>query len=330
MPDPPYTPATFMRVAVIGAGGTGGLYGGVLARAGHDVRFLARGPHLRAIQQHGLRIQSTEFGTFTVHAPASDAPADLGGGADLVLFAVKTYDVELAARAADSAIGQSGALLTLQNGLEAPDQVAAVVGPERVLIGTTSLEATIAEPGVVAHLSPFHVITVSSLNGQPGERAASVHQVLRDAGLNATLVEDGRRALWEKALLLIPMATATAACRAAIGDIRDLPDGSRLLDALVEDVSDVARASGYDLPAVADSARARLRSVPNGMKASMARDFERGGRTELESLTGAIVRMGDQLGLDVMATRSLYALLRVREKVEVDTANPLGAAGGKR
>src|SRR5713101_9705532 len=162
-----------MRVAVIGAGGIGGLYGGLLARAGHDVSFLARGAHLRAIQAHGLEVRSAEFGTFKVPGVASDDPTDLGQ-ADLVLFAVKTYDLDQAAQAAKHVLAPHASLLTFQNGLDAADQVAAIVGKEHVLIGTTALETTILEPGVIGHLSKFHFVTVSALDGPP---TASVETV---------------------------------------------------------------------------------------------------------------------------------------------------------
>src|SRR5579864_2815131 len=153
-----------MRVAVIGAGGIGGLYGGLLARAGHEVSFLARGPHLDAIRRAGLTIQSAEFGTLVVQAPASDNARDLGQ-ADLVLFAVKTYDLDDAVRAAGDVLARDGSLLTFQNGVDAPDLVAKVLGEDRVLIGTTGLESTILEPGVIGHLSAFHMVVVAALHG---------------------------------------------------------------------------------------------------------------------------------------------------------------------
>src|SRR5919197_2621703 len=127
---------TAMRIAVIGAGGTGGLYGALLARAGNDVRILARGAHLVAIRERGLRVKSAEFGEFSVQAPASDDASQLGD-ADLALFAVKTYDLAPAAEAATHVLGPDSMLLTLQNGLDAPDHVADIVGTSRVLIGTT-------------------------------------------------------------------------------------------------------------------------------------------------------------------------------------------------
>src|SRR5919198_544642 len=157
-----------MRVAVIGAGGIGGLYGGLLARAGHEVGFLARGDHLRAIQTHGLEVRSADFGTFVVHATASD----------------------------------DASLLTFQNGLDAPDQVAHVVGQQPVLIGTTRLETTIVQPGVIGHLSPGHLVTVSAFDGPPTPQAERAAQTLRSAGIRTLVAPDGRRELWQKAVLL--------------------------------------------------------------------------------------------------------------------------------
>jgi 2-dehydropantoate 2-reductase len=308
-----------MRVAVIGTGGVGGLYGGVLARAGHQVAFLARGAHLAALREHGLTIRSTQFGTFTVQATASDDPGDLGL-ADLALFAVKTYDLPTAAAAARRVLGDGSMLLTFQNGLDAPDRVGQVVGAEHVLIGTSALETYVAEPGVIAHTSAFHIVTVSELNGPPTPRLEHVYQTLKDAGINVQMVEDGRRALWQKAFNLIPMATATALCEAPIGPIRDLPETAALMERLLQEFQAVARACGYELP---DTAHGFLANAHPEFTSSMARDFERGRRTELDALTGAIVGLADAHQVDVPATRTAYAVLKLRE-------TRLGAASARR
>ena len=306
-----------MRIGVVGTGAIGGLYGGVLARAGHQVSFLARGEQLRAIQAHGLKIESPTFGSFVVEARASDNPADLGE-ADLVLFAVKTYDLDEAVIAARRMLGADGNVITFQNGLEAPDQVAAVLGEDRVLIGTTGLEVTIVEPGVVGHLADWHFVTVSTLNGPPTPRVEQTTETLRAAGINASVAPDGHRALWEKALILVPMATVPSVCRSAIGPIRDLPATRELALTLLDDVTNVARACGYDLPEAHGRARGTIENAPASMKASMARDFERGKRTELEALTGALVRLAKAHGVDVPTTRAAHAILALRERLERD------------
>src|SRR4030088_1295765 len=193
------------------------------ARAGHGVAFLARGKHLEAIRQRGLEIRSADFGTFTIQAPASDDASQLGQ-ADLVLFAVKTYDLQAAAQQAKVALASDASLLTFQNGLDAPDELAKIVGPQHVLIGTTRLETTIVEPGVIGHLTPGHVVTVSALNGPPTPRTELVAETFRGAGVRTNVEPDGHRALWEKASQLVPMATITSVCRAPIGPIRDLAE----------------------------------------------------------------------------------------------------------
>jgi 2-dehydropantoate 2-reductase len=316
-----------MRVAVIGAGAIGGFYGGLLARAGHDVRFLARGQHLLAMQQHGLHIQSAQFGEFTIQAPASNDPSDLGPGtADLVLFGVKTYDLEQAAPAARALLAADGALLTFQNGVDAPDRLAELIDAERVLIGTTGLETTVLEPGVIGHLSNSHYVFVGALHGPPTPRVAGVVETLQAAGVNAVEAADGHRALWEKAYVLLPMATITSVCQSPIGPIRDLPETRALLEALLDEVTAVAGAYGYGLPAARERASGIIYGWAYDGKASMARDFERGKRTELEALTGTLVRMADAKNVAVPVSRTAYALLKLRVSTSAAAEMGLGAA----
>jgi 2-dehydropantoate 2-reductase len=320
-----------MRVAVIGAGGIGGLYGGLFARGGHDVRLLARGPHLRAIQEHGLQVQSAQFGTFNVQVCASDTASDLGPAeADLVLFAVKTYDLEAAAEPARELLGPDGSLLTFQNGVDAPDRLADLIDAERVLIGTTGLETTILEPGVIGHLSTSHYVFVGALHGPPTPRVHTIVSTLQAAGINATEAIDGHRALWEKAYVLLPMATITSVAQAPIGPIRDLPETHALLEALLDEVMAVASAYGYGLPEARERAGQIIQAWAYDGKASMARDFERGKRTELEALTGTLVRMAAAKNVDVPVSTSAYALLKLRLSLAGGAEMPLGAAAAER
>ena len=318
-----------MRVAVIGAGGIGGLYGGMLARAGHSVSFLARGPHLDAIRARGLEIRSAEFGTFTVQAPASADPADLDP-ADLVLFAVKTYDLDAAAASARQLLAPDASLLTFQNGVEAPAQVAAIVGQSPVLIGTTRVETTVLEPGVIGHLSRGHLITASELDGPPTARVEQVVDTLKAAGLNAVVVPDGQRALWEKAAVLIPMSTVTAVCRSPFGAIREMPETRQLILTLLDEVRTVARAGGVELGDAVGPPGLSLDSAPAAMTTSLARDFERGRRTELDALAGALVRLADARGVDVPATRTAYAILKLRAQQEAGAIEALGVVATRR
>jgi len=214
--------------------------------------------------------------------------------------------------------------------VDAPDRVAEVVGAERVVIGTTGLETTILEPGVIAHLSAVHYVYVGALHGRPTSRVENVIDTLKGAEINASVADDGHRALWEKASILLPMATITSVCRAPIGQIRGLPETRQLVEALLDEALAVARASGYDLPYMRAQALDIIDRWAYDGKASMARDFERGNRTELEALTGALVRMADTMGIDVPVSRVAYALLKLREQGEPGSGIGLRGAADRR
>ncbi|HEX6512407.1 MAG TPA: 2-dehydropantoate 2-reductase [Chloroflexota bacterium] len=304
-----------MRVAVIGAGGVGGFLGSLLARAGHDVACLARGAHLEAIQAHGLSLRSTQFGDFTVQVRASAAASELGTN-DLVLVAVKMYDFGPAAEAAREVLDEAGMAMTIQNGLEAPGELARVVGPERVLTGTASIEAAIIEPGVVGHLVPMHSVTVSETDAPVSHRVQALVDRLQAAGVNAAAVADGNRALWQKACGLIPFATITAAGDCTLGEFASQPPARELAHTLVDEAVALAAACGYDVRQAADGWRGFIDNGPKtapGFTSSLNRDFRAGKRTELEWLTGKFVRLGQEKRVPTPAHRALYGLLKLRE-----------------
>ncbi|HET6318650.1 MAG TPA: 2-dehydropantoate 2-reductase [Chloroflexota bacterium] len=313
-----------MRIAVIGAGAIGGLYGGLLARAGQEVQFLARGAHLASLTGRGLEVRTADLGTFHVDAVAAADPRELAP-AELAVLTVKTYDLEAALPATAQLLAPGGSVLTLQNGLDAPDQVARKIPSELVLIGTTAVETTLVEPGVIAHMSPFRQVTVAAFDGPPTPVVRQVVEVLRGARIDATSVEDGHRSLWEKAAPLIPLATLTSLCQLPIGPIRELPETRALIETLLAEVIVVARAYGYDLSDVQQRSLTLLDRIPPTMRASMARDFERGGRTELEALTGAIVRLAESRQVEVPATRAAYAVLKLREQQLAQARDGVGS-----
>jgi 2-dehydropantoate 2-reductase len=304
-----------MRVAVIGAGAIGGFIGGLLARDGHDVRLLARGPHLQALQANGLQVRSKQLGDFAAPAAAVGDAGELGPS-DLVIVAVKMYDFEDAARAAGQALAEHGLALTLQNGLDAPDELARVAGRERVLVGTIAGEFTILEPGVVGHLTPVHSVSVSPYDAESGLRAHEIAGAMKHAGLHVSVVDDGLRALWQKACGLIPFATITAAADCAVGDFMGLPASRDLWEALLAEITAVAAACGYDLHEAVAGWRAfaqRAIETSPAFTSSLARDLQAGRRTELEWLTGKIVRLSVQKSVPAPVHRALYGILKIKE-----------------
>ncbi|MFI5267196.1 MAG: ketopantoate reductase family protein, partial [Chloroflexota bacterium] len=279
-----------MRIAIIGAGGVGGFLGGLLARAGHEVGFLARGQHLKAIQQRGLELRSKQFGDFTVKPRATSEAAELGQN-ELVLVAVKMYDFAVAAQAAKAALAPDGRAVTIQNGLDAPSELAKIVSPHQVLAGTASIEAAILEPGVVGHLVPTHSVTVSELDGAPTSRLDQLAADLKAAGINASVVPDGMAALWQKACGLIPFATITAAADCTLGEFTSEPASREVAESLLDEAVAVAEACGYDMRKASAGWRGffdRGAQTMPGFTSSLNRDFRAGKRTELDWLTGAI------------------------------------------
>lgn len=304
-----------VRIVVIGAGGVGGFLAALLARAGHEVGIVARGSHLSAIRESGLRLHSQQFGDMTVTPAASDDPADLPG-ADLVILGVKMYDFPDAARAAARVLKPDGAGLTIQNGLDAPDLLARVTGPRRVLIGTASIEATIVEPGVIGHLVPIHRLTISEHEGGPTPRLEQLESTLKQAEIDVSIAADGQQALWDKAAGLIPIATMTAAVSAGVGPIFQLDETRTVFQELMSEAGKVASASGHPVEAAQAAFMALMEQaskVRPDFTTSMERDFQKRKRTELEWLTGALVRKADEHHVAVPVHRVLYAVLKLRE-----------------
>ena len=317
-----------MQVVVIGAGGVGGFLGALLAKAGHDVAFLARGKHLATIRERGLELRSKQFGDIHVKPLASDDPSGLPP-ADVVIVAVKMYDFSSAALAAGVVLKPGGLAVTIQNGLDAPNDLARVVGRERVVVGTASIESTILEPGVVGHLVPIHRMTLAELKGAPTARLEAVTAMLQAAKINVSIAPNGNQALWDKAAALIPIATMTASVAAGIGAIFALPETRALLEALMAEAAAVAKACGYDVGPSQGGFTAMMQqasTVQPAFTTSMDRDFQHGKRTELEWLTGKLVRLGDEHKVAAPGHRTLYAVLKLKEQRALDSANQLVGA----
>jgi 2-dehydropantoate 2-reductase len=304
-----------MRVLVMGAGGVGGFYGGILALSGHDVTFVARGAHLAAMRERGLEIRTGGQTKRLRPVSLAESPGEAARRQpfDLVLFTVKTYDTEAAARAVQGILAPDTAVLTLQNGVDSVEQLSALLGADHVLAGATQIETTILEPGVIDQRSPFRKVWLGEPSGEITPRVEAIAGGLQEAGAEVTVSPDPTLAIWEKFVRLTPNATLTTACGAPVGQIRDTPEGAALLRTLVSEVVGVGRGSGVALPEDAvESAMETLMSLPDTMGTSMQRDFERRSRVELEHLTGAVVRRGRDLGLPTPAFEAMYAILKVR------------------
>ncbi len=287
-----------LRVAVLGAGGVGGYYGGALARAGYPVALLARGEHLAAIRARGLEVRTPE-GAFTVRVDASDDAGALGP-ADVAIVAVKTYSLGEVLGAARLLAGTGAAVLPLLNGVEAADRlVAGGVPSSNVLAGLTRVSVARVAPGVVERKSPFQSVVVGELSGGASERLQRIVEAFQDAGAQASASDDIAADLWRKFAFIAPMAAACGLARAPIGPVRDAPYGKLLLTRAVGEVLAVARARGVRLGEDEEGKiLAFMEGVGGAMKPSFLLDVEAGGPNELDDLSGAVSRLGRASGVE--------------------------------
>ncbi len=314
-----------MRIAIAGAGGVGGLLGGLLARSGSEVVMIARGAHANAIRTHGLRVDSP-LGRFTAPVAAvSHDPAALGH-ADAVLVAVKGWQVaDLAPRLAPL-VAEGGVAVPLQNGVEAAGRLATALGEEPVAGGLIAVLSWIDGPAAVKHVGAPPRMKVGERGpraGRPSARLDALAAALRAAGAEVEVVADVERAVWEKFLLIEPWGAVSAAARAPIGVVRTVPESRALLVGAMDELARLARARGV---ALADDAVERtlaiIDRVPFEATVSMQRDLGAGRPSELSDQAGAVIRLAHDAGMPVPIHEVLHAALVPQERAARGAISP--------
>jgi 2-dehydropantoate 2-reductase len=296
-----------MRILIVGAGAVGGYYGARLQAGGHQVTFLARGARLAALQRDGLRLQSP-LGDLTLPASVIDARATPPRDpVDLTLITVKAYDTA----AALAQVPPTGAVLTIQNGVENADRLLAAVGPERALGGTCRLEVDAPEPGLVVHTSPFADVTVGPIATPAAPHAASATKAFADAGIEARLLPDGRTAMWRKAMFLSPFSALTALLDRPWGPIRAHPEALAVAESMAREIAAAGTAVG--VPGLGsdavETALAMFRAAPDAMTSSLHRDRRRGRPLELDDQLAAILRAASRGGTAAPTTAAIHGCL---------------------
>lgn len=303
-----------MRIAVVGAGGVGGYFGARLARAGNEVALIARGAHLRAIQADGLRV-SSPAGDFVARPWKATDDAAAVGPVELVIVAVKAWQMPGALTTMRPLVGPETMVLPLLNGVEAPDQIAAALGPQHALGGLCRIVAFVEGPGHVRHQGYPADVALGELDNRRTPRVERARDVFAEAGVKADIPPDIRAALWEKLLFVEALGAVGAVTRAPSGILRALPETRALLEQAMRETRAVAVARGAAVPesAVAGALRT-VDAFPAAAYASMARDIMDGRPSELEAQTGAVARIAGESGVDVPLHRFLYASLLPQER----------------
>lgn len=298
-----------MKIMIMGTGGVGGYYGGLLAQQGNDVTFIARGAHLEAIQKNGLQVKSI-FGDFTVNpAKATDNPADIGT-VDLILFCTKTYGTDEATQAIKPVIGPQTAVLSLLNGVDATERIGKVVGMEHVIGGATWLSSAVEAPGVIKQVSQFRRIVFGELDGSRSERIQSIHDVLNNNGVTVEVSENILKILWTKFVFISSASSFGSLTRLPMGEYRSVPETRATITGLMREVEAVARAQGINLDEdVVQKSLDFMDSAAPHIKASMQLDVDAGRKTELEAMVGVIGRKGRELSVPTPIADFVYASL---------------------
>ena len=296
-----------MRIVIVGAGGVGGYFGARLSRAGEDVTFLARGAHLQAIRRDGLRVRSTLEGEYAAK-PA--AVAEVGGlpAADAVLLCVKSFDTDDALARVAPVVGADTMVVSLQNGIDAPERIAARFGTDHALGGVAYVFATIEAPGVIAHRF-LGKIALGELDGRVTPRATRLRDAFVAAGVPVDLTQEIQRVMWEKYLFICAQAGMTALTRANTGVIRSVPETWRMYRLILEEVAAIGARAGAGLPAdIVDRMIVQAESLAPETSTSLAHDLASGKRLELEGLHGHAVRLGERFGVPTPMNRALLTL----------------------
>jgi 2-dehydropantoate 2-reductase len=303
-----------MKIAILGSGAVGGYYGARLARAGHDVTFIARGAHLAALRERGIEIRSAALGDFVARGRAEEDTARVGP-VDLVLVAVKTYDNPTALPLLRPLLGDGTAVLTVQNGVDSPGDVAAIAGEERTLGGTTYIATALEAPGLIVQTGDHRRIVFGEAFGtlpRLSERVTRIHDAFAAADIQSYPVEDGRVPIWEKFIFLAALAGFTGAARLPIGPVWADPFTKAMFLAGSREIEAVARAEGVPVAAdVVERIIPYVDKIPGSMRSSLLIDLQQGKRIEVESLHGTVVRRGAARGVPTPIMSTLYAVLKL-------------------
>jgi len=299
-----------MKIAIFGSGGVGGYFGGLLARAGHEVAFIARGAHLHALRENGLKVRSVH-GDFDIpHVFATDDPIEFGP-TDLTICTIKTYDIGIIADTMHPLIGPQTALLPLQNGVETPDLLAQHFGPA-VLGGAVWVVSAVSEPGIIHQQSQFRRIVLGELDGRDTPRLHTIQDALANSGATVEITGDIRKVLWTKLLFIASFSGITSVTRAPAGPVMACAESRSLLERAMREVEAVAHAKGLHLDAdVVEKTMDFCDKMTPDATSSMQRDVAAGRRLEYDAMNGAVVRAGQESGISTLVHEFFWMCLKV-------------------
>lgn len=295
-----------MRIAIMGAGGVGGCLGGLLAKAGNDVSLIARGEHLEAIRANGLKLIRPD-GEFVVKVDATDDPAEVGP-VDLIIYTVKTFHNRSVITTLKPLMGEETSIITLQNGVESHELLGSVLGPSNILPGAYWASAHIQTPGVISE-DVLSKLSFGEIEVTESLRALDIRKIFRDAGIEADISTDPVQVLWQKFVVLSSLAGITSAAQTRASELLKFPDARKMFLDAMEEALAIGMARGIDLSEnLAQESLEWIDTLPD-FQVSMHADFEAGRVTELDALSGAVIRLGKQIGVKTPVHSFFYSVL---------------------
>ena len=300
-----------MKIAVMGTGGMGGYYGGLLAEAGEDVTFIARGGHFDAIKQNGLTLigDTTTHKNFRVAVTNCCTEMDF---VDVVLFCVKLYDIESAANQIRPLVGPDTMVISVLNGVDGPERIENVIGPGHTIGGAAYASAMIDEPGVIRFKSTGGRLKIGELDGSFSSRLKAFKTICDNTEFECELTDNIVGGLWEKFILLATNSGLSCLCRRPVGEIYNDPDLLGLAKELMAEVRTLAIRKGISIdPNIIDKSVAWSQSLPPDLYASMYHDLVAGKRMEVEGMSGHVIQLGRELGVKTPHHLTVYGGLKV-------------------
>lgn len=303
-----------MKIAVVGAGGVGGYFGGRLAQAGFDTTFIVRGATLQALRARGLRVDSVKGDFVLEPVSATDDPAAVGQ-VDAILLAVKAWQIPEAAKNLGPMLGSETMVVPLENGIDAPEVLMPLVGREHVAGGLCAIVSFIVEPGHIRHAAFDPLVMFGELDNSRTARVERLREAFTQAGVNAQVPEDIRHSMWTKFLFIAVMSGIGALTRVPVGVWRESPELREVVTQSLREVVAVASARGISLGDDAvEKTWQRYDAMAPDATASLQRDMMEGKPSELDAQLGAIVRLARESGVSVPVTSIVYHALLPQER----------------
>lgn len=297
-----------MNIGIIGTGGVGGYFGGRMANAGYEVKFIARGEHLKAMQSVGLKVYST-LGNFELHkVNASDDIKSLTG-TDLIFVAVKAWQVNDIAHELKSIINDGTVVIPLQNGVLAGDELSATLNRRNIIGGLCRILSKIEGPGIINHFGIEPTIIFGEFSNEKTERIYRIKDILDKSGISSIIADDIQAETWKK-FIGICVSGLLAITRSNYGELREFKDTKQLMYRIMSEIYDVSVKAGINVgPDFVDKYYEFIETFPYESTSSLSRDIIEGKPSEIEYQNGTVVKLAEKYGVDVPVNNFIYSCI---------------------